>query len=153
MSALYTFLRQQEKILLMNEHAFECIISSRSRLETDVQAMRRMVHAALKDRANQRFILLSESCIPLYSPLVIYQQLMHEKRSRISACASPGWERSLERSTNTPPPHTPPPPLPPQSIPHPLDASIPPKSKTVRLQGFQTFVRFCNIPSVQEVLS
>ena len=62
-----------------------------------VQAMRRMVHAALKDKANQRFILLSESCIPLYSPLVVYQQLMHEKRSRISACAVPGWDRSMER--------------------------------------------------------
>ena len=62
-----------------------------------LQAMRRMLSAALKDRANQRFILLSESCIPLYSPLIVYQQLMHEKRSRISACAVPGWERSLER--------------------------------------------------------
>ena len=56
-----------------------------------------MLSAALKDGANQRFILLSESCIPLYSSLVVYQQLMHEKRSRISACAVPGWDRSPER--------------------------------------------------------
>jgi hypothetical protein len=59
--------------------------------------MRRMLKAALRDPGNQRFILLSESCIPLYSPLIVYQQLMHEKRSRISACAVPGWDRSQER--------------------------------------------------------
>ena len=62
-----------------------------------MQVTRRLIKAALQDPLNQRFILLSESCVPLYSPLVVYQQLMHELRSRISACAIPGIDLSSER--------------------------------------------------------
>ena len=43
---------------------------------------------ALKDKLNQRFIMLSESCAPLYPPAVVYQQLMYERKSRINACDS-----------------------------------------------------------------
>lgn len=51
------------------------------------QVLRSMMATALKDQNNQRFLTLSESCVPMYSALVIYQQLMHETRSRISACS------------------------------------------------------------------
>lgn len=69
-----------------------------------MQVTRRMLSTALADADNQRFILLSDSCIPLYSPVVVYQQLMHEWRSRISACALPSWDRSIERCEPLPPP-------------------------------------------------
>ena len=61
------------------------------------QVTRRLLGAGLRDPDNQRFLLLSETCVPLYSALIVYQQLMHEWRSRISACAVPGWDRSIER--------------------------------------------------------
>eukprot|EP00884_Botryococcus_braunii_P000016 jgi/Botrbrau1/10014/Bobra.0012s0101.1 len=52
-----------------------------------MEAVRLMVRAALAEPLNQRFVLLSETCLPLYPATVIYQQLMHEDRSRIDACA------------------------------------------------------------------
>ncbi len=53
---------------------------------TLIMAERLLLQKGLQDRTNQRFVLLSESCIPLYSPQLIYQQLMGELRSRINAC-------------------------------------------------------------------
>jgi len=34
----------------------------------------------------RKFVLLSESCIPLYPPEVIYSQLLSEKKSRMRSC-------------------------------------------------------------------
>lgn len=45
-----------------------------------------LLAAALKDPLNQRFVLLSESCVPLYSPQVVYMQLLSEQGSRVDAC-------------------------------------------------------------------
>ena len=53
---------------------------------TLIMAERLLLQKALQDKDNQRFVLLSESCIPLYSPQLIYQQLMGELRSRVNAC-------------------------------------------------------------------
>ena len=39
--------------------------------------------ACFADRLNQRFVHLSESCIPLYPPALIYMQLLHEQKSRV----------------------------------------------------------------------
>jgi len=41
---------------------------------------------ALEEPLNQRFVLLSESDIPLYPPAVVWLQLMSEQKSRIHAC-------------------------------------------------------------------
>lgn len=60
-----------------------------------MEAVRLMVRAALSDALNQRFVLLSETCLPLYPPTVIYQQLMHEHRSRIDACPGNTSETDL----------------------------------------------------------
>jgi hypothetical protein len=49
-----------------------------------------LLQEALKDPFNQRFVLLSESCVPLYQPATIYWQLMRETRSRINTCK--GWD-------------------------------------------------------------
>lgn len=35
---------------------------------------------------NRFFVLLSESCMPLYPPQTVYQQLVHSQQSRINAC-------------------------------------------------------------------
>jgi len=50
------------------------------------EAEKRLYTAALKDGRNQRFILLSESCMPLYPPHVLWAQVMSEQRSRVRAC-------------------------------------------------------------------
>ncbi len=61
-------------------------------------ASRVLIRRALADPLNQRFIMVSESCAPLYPPGVVYQQLMYEKRSRINACDSdPNWYRDNYR--------------------------------------------------------
>lgn len=54
---------------------------------TLASATRALLRAALEDASNQRFALLSESCVPLYSPLVVYTQLVYSEKSRINACA------------------------------------------------------------------
>ena len=38
------------------------------------QAVKNMMAAALAEPRNQRFLLLSESCAPLYPPAVVHQQ-------------------------------------------------------------------------------
>ena len=37
----------------------------------------------LQTGLNQRFVHLSESCIPLYPPALLYMQLLHEQKSRV----------------------------------------------------------------------
>ena len=54
-----------------------------------IEAARALFAEALKNPHNQRFVMLSESGIPLYSPLLIWQQLMSETKSRINACQHP----------------------------------------------------------------
>ena len=50
-------------------------------------AERRMLREALEEPRNQRFLLLSDSGVPLYPPTVVWQQLMSESKSRIDACS------------------------------------------------------------------
>ena len=52
-----------------------------------VEATRRLLAAALADPRNQRFVLLSETCAPLYPAAATYAQLMAEPKSRVNACA------------------------------------------------------------------
>uniref|UniRef100_A0A1D2A9A2 Uncharacterized protein n=1 Tax=Auxenochlorella protothecoides TaxID=3075 RepID=A0A1D2A9A2_AUXPR len=53
-----------------------------------VEAERNLLWHAYQDPANTRFVLLSESDIPLYHPLVLYSQVMAENLSRVNACKS-----------------------------------------------------------------
>ena len=62
------------------------------------QVSRRMLRVALEDPLNQRFLLVSEVCVPLYPPTVMYAQLMGEDKSRLNACAKEGWHTQSERS-------------------------------------------------------
>ena len=43
---------------------------------------------ALADPLNQRFVLLSETCVPLYPAPLVWAQLQGETRSRVNACAN-----------------------------------------------------------------
>ena len=52
-----------------------------------------LFRAALTDQANQKMVLLSESCLPLYPATLTYAQLISEPKSRINACRD--WVRSL----------------------------------------------------------
>lgn len=51
-----------------------------------VVAARSLLEAAFSDPMNERFIMLSESGIPLYPAATVYSQLMSEEKSRINAC-------------------------------------------------------------------
>ncbi len=51
-----------------------------------ITATRTLLHAALKDPLNERFVLLSENAVPLYPAVAIHQQLMSETKSRLNAC-------------------------------------------------------------------
>ncbi|KAK7398902.1 hypothetical protein VNO78_10076 [Psophocarpus tetragonolobus] len=50
-----------------------------------VGAERRLVANALLDLSNQRFVLLSESCIPLFNFSTIYDYVMHSKKTFVEA--------------------------------------------------------------------
>ena len=52
---------------------------------TLVEATRHLIWESFKDPANQRFVLLSESDVPLYDPLTFYRQVMAEEKSRVDA--------------------------------------------------------------------
>ena len=62
------------------------------------EVTRRMIKAALEDPLNQRFVQLSESCIPLYPPGMVHQQLTLDPVSRIGACIKEGFDRNVNRS-------------------------------------------------------
>ena len=53
-------------------------------------AERRLLANALLDISNERFVLLSESCIPLYNFSLIYLYTMNSKHSFTSAFDDPG---------------------------------------------------------------
>ena len=53
---------------------------------TLVEAAVAMLRAALANPLNQRFIMLSEACAPLYPPEVMYVQLLSEDKVRMDAC-------------------------------------------------------------------
>ena len=61
------------------------------------EVTRRMIKAALEDPLNQRFVQLSESCIPLYPPAMVHQQLTLDPVSRIGACIKEGFDRNVQR--------------------------------------------------------
>ncbi|XP_010045650.2 glycosyltransferase BC10 [Eucalyptus grandis] len=55
-----------------------------------VEAERRLLANALLDILNQRFVLLSESCIPLFNFTTIYSYLVGSTRSFVEAYDKPG---------------------------------------------------------------
>jgi len=60
---------------------------------TLIDATRALLASALTNPRTVKFVLLSESDVPLYSPFVFYQQLVGDPRSRINACnTTAGWE-------------------------------------------------------------
>lgn len=60
-------------------------------LPPQVDAERALLRAALADPRARRFVLLSESCVPLYPAPLVWGQLLAEGRSRINACRCAGW--------------------------------------------------------------
>ena len=51
-----------------------------------VLAARNLLTAALTDPRNAKFIMLSESGVPLYPPAATYAQLIAEEKSRMESC-------------------------------------------------------------------
>ncbi|GAB4820324.1 hypothetical protein N2152v2_007370 [Parachlorella kessleri] len=69
-----------------------------------IDAERLLLAEALRDPLNQRFLLLSDTTLPLYGPALVYQQAMAETLSRMDACTYhpeiPGnldrWDAGME---------------------------------------------------------
>jgi hypothetical protein len=55
-------------------------------------ATKALLRAAVANPLNQRFVLISESDIPLYDSLTFYMQLMSEEKSRVHACSQGGTD-------------------------------------------------------------
>jgi hypothetical protein len=62
-----------------------------------VEATRNLLAKAFEDPANERFVLLSETHIPIWDPLSVYRVLTNEQRSSINAF--PHDNMNLERWT------------------------------------------------------
>ena len=56
-----------------------------------VDAMVLLLKAALAEPENVKFVLVSDTSVPLYPPEVVYAQLLVEEKSRVDACAKDGW--------------------------------------------------------------
>ncbi|XP_074363965.1 glycosyltransferase BC10-like [Apium graveolens] len=55
-----------------------------------IEAEKRLLANALLDVSNQRFVLLSESCIPLFNFSTVYSYLINSKKIFVEAYDSPG---------------------------------------------------------------
>ena len=53
---------------------------------TLIDALRKLLNAALRDKLNQKMLLLSESGVPLFAPQLIYSQILFEAGSRLDSC-------------------------------------------------------------------
>ncbi|CAD7704087.1 unnamed protein product, partial [Ostreobium quekettii] len=58
-----------------------------------VEAQLRLLEEALLDPLNAKFVMLSDSTIPVHRPEIVYLQLIHEDKSRINACQAKDTER------------------------------------------------------------
>ena len=66
-------------------------------------ALRLMLTAALAEPTNHWFVLLSESDVPLYPAVVVYQALMGFTLSRVNACIESWIPPPLVRPSCTQP--------------------------------------------------
>ncbi|KAL6295088.1 hypothetical protein ACE6H2_003230 [Prunus campanulata] len=57
---------------------------------SQIEAERRLLANALLDIENQRFVLLSESCIPLYNFSTVYSYLIHSNETFVEVYDDPG---------------------------------------------------------------
>jgi Core-2/I-Branching enzyme len=57
---------------------------------TIIDATRALLAAALTNPRAEKFVLMSESDVPLYSPMALYTQTMAESKSRVNACNNTG---------------------------------------------------------------
>ena len=63
-----------------------------------IDATRVLFAASLANPLVSKMILVSDSDVPLYGPLMMYNQLMSEKKSRVNACnTTEGWDRNEYR--------------------------------------------------------
>lgn len=62
--------------------------SLRALVLVQMQAEINLMREGLKEPLNERFVLLSETCIPLYPATLVWAQLLSEPKSRIHACTN-----------------------------------------------------------------
>jgi hypothetical protein len=64
---------------------------------TDPQAELALLAAALADPLAARFVLLSDTSIPLRPPALLWAQALWEQRSRVDACRGTDTGMDLQR--------------------------------------------------------
>ena len=62
-----------------------------------VDAMVLLLKAALAEPENVKFVMISDTSVPLYPPEVVYAQLVVEEKSRVDACVTEGKGRDEQR--------------------------------------------------------
>lgn len=75
---------------VLHHHVIILIAGSRMGKVSQIEAERRLLANALLDIANQRFVLLSESCIPLYNFSTVYSYLIHSNETFVEVYDDPG---------------------------------------------------------------
>ena len=76
----------QTNNIIAQQHIVQHRVKASWGSHTLVEATRHLLWEAFKDPLNTRFLLLSESDIPLYDPLTLWQQLQSETKSRLDTC-------------------------------------------------------------------
>ena len=80
---------QQHELILKYQQATQCLALRPQTAwgsPNNSMAERLMLREALSEPRNQRFMLLSDSGVPLYPPTALWQHVMGAARSRIDAC-------------------------------------------------------------------
>ncbi|KAL4433936.1 hypothetical protein ABPG75_000377 [Micractinium tetrahymenae] len=62
-------------------------------------AAKKLVEVAVLDQRNEWFVLVGDTTVPLYHPAMVWQQLMHEGRSRLDVCVHKDTYLARKRST------------------------------------------------------
>ncbi|XP_020596985.1 uncharacterized protein LOC110036799 [Phalaenopsis equestris] len=70
-----------------------------------IEAERLLLRAALQDPANQRFVLLSDSCVPLYNFDYVYNYLMSSRKSFVDSFSDKKERRYNEKMAPSIPKH------------------------------------------------
>ncbi len=65
-----------------------CLLNCPAAAAAAVQAELVLLTAALQDPLNVKFLLVSDSSLPLYPPQMLWAQLMAESTSRLDACTT-----------------------------------------------------------------
>ena len=66
-------------------------------LQSPVGPLTRVSRCPLSQNNNSNNATPAESCVPIYPPAMVHQQLLQDTKSRINACPDTGLDTNLYR--------------------------------------------------------